>query len=371
MKITSVEWTGLRVPFRGRYVTAQESAVDRHTMLVVIADGEGTTGIGEAAPVGVGSLGDVQRLDQVLQAVCGRLLGMEPSRAMDLLLALLPDAGIGAAARFGVETALLDLRGKEADLPVAHLIGGEVGHPQVNAVIGMELLSDAVHAAKAAVSSGFGTLKLKVGRPQLEEDRIFVEVVRRAVGASVRLRIDANEAWDVEEAIVAINALEPFGLEYVEQPVAGIRALAQVREGVGVPIAADECLAIPADAAQALAANAADVFVVKAARVGGLVQAVKMIELAEAGSVGVVVTSSLETGVGIAASLHLAGVLPTDGLACGLATAGMLEHDMLRSSIRVADGRMQIPDRAGLGVELDMRAVARYAVGIEGRVGEG
>ncbi len=197
-----------------------------------------------------------------------------------------------------------------------------------------------------------------------------VRAVREAIGTDVRLRLDVNGAWDPPTAEDRLEALARFDLEYVEQPLAGddAAALADLRRRVRVPIAADETVTSVKAARELLEAGAVDVLVVKPARVGGLVVGAEIATLAAEHGVPVVVSTLFETGIGIAAALAMAAALPEvdgtpGGVDHGLATAGLLEHDLLRGELVVEDGRMWLPDSpgpGGLGIEVDLAAVDRY-----------
>jgi O-succinylbenzoate synthase len=158
----------------------------------------------------------------------------------------------------------------------------------------------------------------------------LVAAVRDAIGASKALRVDVNGAWDVDTAVDMIRLLERYDLELVEQPVATLDDLARVRRRVGVPIAADECVRSVDDARRLRALGAADVVVLKQQPLGGVRAA---LEVAEAAGVPAVVSSMMETSVGLAAGAALAAALPELPYACGLATAtaipGDVTHDPL------------------------------------------
>jgi L-alanine-DL-glutamate epimerase-like enolase superfamily enzyme len=184
----------------------------------------------------------------------------------------------------------------------------------------------------------------------------------------MKLRLDANGAWGVEQAIRTIQALAACGLEFVEQPVrpGDLKSMRRVREAVGTPIAADEDITDLDAARRVLQLGAAQILVLKPMVVGGLRPARKIVELAQAAGAAVVVTTTLDTGVGAAAALHLATTLPPSSLACGLATGDLLVNDLLLRPLAVSDGRMQLPEGAGLGIELDEAKLQSYSGDKEG-----
>jgi o-succinylbenzoate synthase len=167
----------------------------------------------------------------------------------------------------------------------------------------------------------------------------LVGAVRDAVGPSIALRVDANGVWDVETAIDMIGRLTRFDLELVEQPVAAIDDLARVRRAVSVPVAADECIRTLDDARRLHALAAADVVVVKQQPLGGVRAA---LDVVDAAGVPAIVTSMMETSVGIAAGLALAAALPELPYACGLATAAALPADVTSEPLVPVDGGLRV-----------------------------
>jgi O-succinylbenzoate synthase len=164
---------------------------------------------------------------------------------------------------------------------------------------------------------GFAAVKVKVGTG---DDIALVRAVRDAVGPGVALRVDANGAWETDRAVEMIGALARFDLELVEQPVPTLDDLARVRRRVSVPVAADECVRSIEDATRLRRLDAADAVVLKVQPLGGVRPA---LAVAEAAGVAAIVTSMMETSVGIAAGVALAAALGNLPFACGLATAGL------------------------------------------------
>jgi O-succinylbenzoate synthase len=184
--------------------------------------------------------------------------------------------------------------------------------------------------------SSCSTAKVKVAEPGgLGEDEARVEAVRDALGPKGKLRVDANGAWTVDEAERAIKALDRYELEYVEQPVASLEDMATLRRNVDVPLAADESVRTAEDPLRVASLEAADIVVLKVQPLGGVRRA---LEVAEAAGLPCVVSSAVETSVGIAAGLALAARLPALPYACGLATLELLEGDVTTDSLLPVGG---------------------------------
>lgn len=220
---------------------------------------------------------------------------------------------------------------------------------------------EAAHAIVAG--SGCHTAKVKVAEPGQDEvdDLARVEAVRDALGPGGRVRVDANGAWSPDTAVRMIKALGE--LEYAEQPCATLGELADVRRRVDTPIAADESIRRAEDPLRVRAADAADVVVLKVQPLGGVRAA---LAVAEACGLPVVVSSAVETSVGLAAGLALAAALPELPYACGLGTLSLLEGDVVSEPLAAVDGVIEVRrpevDEAALGrYEIDGEAWRRRA----------
>lgn len=364
----TVEAIRVRVPFRRPILTSVGRWGHRESWIVRLHDDKGAVGLGEAAlDSDAGDPAEAELAGLIRETVELGRDGVRLPTAAELEAA----GTAGRALRCALDSARLDLRLKASGKRT-----GASRFVTVNATIGFLAVSETAAAARAAVEAGFGTLKLKAGAERDAAALVErVSGVRAAVGPAVRLRLDVNGAWDVTTARERIAAVAPFGLEYVEQPVAAgdPSDLAAVHEGSPVPIAADDSVSSVAAASELLAARAADVLVVKPARVGGPSAAWEIAALASAVGVPVVVSTLFETGVGIASALAVAAGLPavgggaTTSLAHGLATADLLEADLLPRALAIVEGRMIVPEGPGLGIALDEDALRRYAVEWLGR----
>ena len=366
MRVARLTCTPYRIPFHRPFVTAHGNQIERRGVLLQLRTDNGLVGLGEAAPI-PGSAprawSDAAALLEALQAsLPGR--GLEETTDVIRLVDHLHPAAV-AAVRCGLDTAACDVLAQAAGMPVALWLHSQSSETvPVNATIALPEAASAADAAAKARASGFSCIKLKVGMAaEVEAERERVAAVRRAAGNRLKLRLDANGAWGVEQAIHTIQALERYDIELVEQPVAcgDVAALRRVREAVSTPIAADEEVDSIAAAERVLGAGAAQVLVIKPMVVGGLRPARRIIERAQVQGVSCIVTTTLDAGIGTAAALHLAATLPASGLACGLATGALLATDLLTTPLTARDGRMQRPNAAGLGVRLDEGAVERHS----------
>lgn len=226
--------------------------------------------------------------------------------------------------------------------------------PAVRTRIPVNVTVPAVDAATAhrivTASGGCRTAKVKVAEPgQTVADEIArLEAVRDAIGPGGAIRIDANGLWDVDTALARLVVLDRAagGLEYAEQPVPTVADLAAVRRATHVPIAADESIRRAEDPLAVVRAHAADIVVLKVQPLGGVRAC---LALAEQVGLPVVVSSALETSIGLAAGIALAAALPELPYACGLATAQLLTADVVAHPLLPVDGTIRVdrPDVDG------------------------
>ncbi len=191
---------------------------------------------------------------------------------------------------------------------------------------------------------GCRTAKVKVAErgQTLVEDVARVRAVREQMGPEGRIRVDANGGWNVDEAEHAIHALAEFDLEYVEQPCANVAELVEIRRRtkyMGVPIAADESVRKAADPLVVARAGAADILVLKAQPMGGIRRSLEIIDQA---GLPVVVSSALDTSVGLSMGAWLAAAVPELEYDCGLGTASLLSADVTDDPLRAVNGSIDV-----------------------------
>lgn len=196
-------------------------------------------------------------------------------------------------------------------------------------------------AYHTVIESGCRTAKVKVAEPGEDQalDEARVAAVRDALGPDGRVRIDVNGQWTVDEAVARIEALSVHGLEYVEQPVATIDELIELRRRIDVPIAADEAVRTADDPMEVVERGGADLLALKVQPLGGVH---RTLDLAKRSGLAVVISSALETSVGLAAGLAAAAALPELPYACGLATGALLEGDVTSAPLRPVDGEIAL-----------------------------
>ncbi len=327
-------------PLRSSYGTVAE----RELLAVSITDDAGMSGHGEAAPLPAYDGVSVERVERALERYRRAL-----ARSGELADAQVIEACRGAdalpAALAAIDVALWDRAGRLQGMRVAALLhDSPVEEVPVNATVSAVDRSGAAEQAARAVRDGFECVKVKVG---VGDDAGRVAAVRAAAGPGVALRVDANGAWSVRQAVAAIEALAPAGLELVEEPVHGLARIREVRERVAVRIAIDETAA----QSGALGAGAADAVCLKISRCGGISGLLAAAAVVRASGAEPYVASTLDGPIGTAAALHAAAALAAQGPLpyCGLATLGLFAG--IENQLPARDGKIALPSASGLGVD--------------------
>jgi o-succinylbenzoate synthase len=345
------------LPLRDPWPSADGDVTERRGWIVALEDDLGRVGLGDAAPFPGFGLETHASAGAGLRLALTRLVGVRRDGYAGAIVDLPGLAPVAATptARAAIDCALHDLIAQEEGVPLARYLGGfstRLAVP-VNGTIPRVPPERAAEIGARAVAAGIGTLKVKVGGASLREDEIRIRALREAVGPSVRIRVDANQAWSPEEAIESLRALASFDLEYAEQPVAAadLEGMARVRRECGVRIAADESVRDTKSAEMVHYRAAADILIVKPMAVGGLREARYVQNAAEDGGMPLVVTSLLESVVGRTAALHFAASLGETPFAHGVGTGGALTEDLADGPV-VTAGAVPVPDRPGLGITL-------------------
>jgi o-succinylbenzoate synthase len=328
--MSDITVTRYSVPLRSGTRLGAERLDHREGLLIAWRDPEtGLTGRGEAAPAWW--LGEAP-----VATVAGELAALVNTRtAANLGDAL--DAGTldaSAPVRCALETALLDLRGRQCGRTVAALLGAPEPAAEsfdVAALIAGDGPEEIRAEASRRLQAGFRVLKLKVGGRTPATDIARIEALREGGDGRVLLRLDANRCWREEEAAEVLAAIAAPDIEYVEEPLRthDLVALARLHARAGVPIAMDESVTTVEHVTRLAECGVCDTIVIKLARVGGPRAAVALAQHARSLGIRVALTDSIETAVGRAAAVHVAAALPGPHQAIGLGGALLLATDPL------------------------------------------
>ena len=266
-------------------------------------------------------------------------------------------------ARAAVEMALWDLGGRALGVPVHRLLGGRVrDRVPLSWSLAVSDPEAELEEARERMARGHRIFKVKTAVQSVSADVERVRRLREAVGPGVSLRIDANQGWDRPTALRAIRALEPYDLDFVEQPVArwDLEGLAHVARSVTVPVMADESCFTPQDALAIARLGGVSLLSLKLTKSAGVLGTLAIARIAEAAGLGCYVGCMIETSLGTAAYLQVALAAAPVTWGCELFGPLLLTGDVVRQPVRYADGAILALDGPGLGVDVDEAALKEW-----------
>ena len=337
-------------------------------ILLKLTDAEGNVGWGEAnpqPPFTEENAEDVVRVlqEELLPAVIG--YDSPESESIDLMLDnIRPEKHL--MAKGAITVALLDLKGRRLNVPVADLLGKVLRSSlQVSYPLSNGTAQDDIAIVDAQRKEGYIDYMLKMGdgSHSVDEEIQRVEILEKRYGQNIRFKADPNTGWTVKEAIEFIKGVKGTSLAFIEQPIDkhdfdGLASLAKIAKAAGQKLSVDESLTGMASAKEIVAKGAAQVFSVKTSKNGGPLRARAIAKLAEENDIRCYSNSMLEGGIMQAASLHLAVTLPNLlDIGHSFRSVLRLEGDVTDFASNIRNGMVYLPEGPGLGIQVDENRV--------------
>ncbi len=374
MRITKVEAHIISVPMRIPYTTALAEKKTTEAVVVTVETDDGLRGLGQAAASAARYAPFDEFPAEVVLTVRERLapavLGEDP-RDLAVIHRKMESAARGHAyAHTTIDLAIHDILGQAQGCPVWRLLGGRVRDriPLVAPHFGFMAAEELAKLAKAYVAEGYRHINLRAGFG-LETDQRMLAAVRDALGDGVGLDIDFSQSLSLHQgrpdmAIAYIRALEAFGLNSVEQPLAAgdLAGMARVAEAIDTPLIADESVFSLDDLQRVIERRAADVVKIKIVKTGGLWPARKWVALGEAAGLAFTVGHGIAAGIQNAGEAHLAFTIAHLKLPGEMNGFLRVQDDVTAVDLRVEGGDLLPPEAPGLGATLDPERLRRYAL---------
>lgn len=358
LRIEGVRVYRFDIPLREVFTIATMSLAAAENLLVEVRTSQGLTGWGEASPYRA-IAGETQRINlAAAQELAPLLVGRDPLAVRAIMAELDAYLPYNATLKSALDMALYDLAAQACGLPLYAYLGGARREMETDLTIGIGDPAVAGTKALAFKELGFRMIKVKLGL-DFRADRQRLENIRKAVGPELRLRIDANQGWDRTAARHHLNAFADLDIEFCEQPCRhdDLQGMAFVTRTAAIPVMADESVFSAADALAISALDAAGYFNIKLSKSGGISNAQKIADVAEAGHRPCMVGCMSESRLGITAAAHFASANPIvhfyDLDSC-------LEHSENRilGGVAYQGGLITLPDAPGIGARPDPDYVA-------------
>lgn len=353
MKIKAVEIFKFDLPLAAPFRISIGTMNAANDVLVKVYTDSGLVGFGEACPFPP-ITGETQDTNlSMARSIRDMLIGRNALAIESLVAEMGPMAHSNPSVVAAYDMALFDILGKAAGLPVFRLLGGDKTTFETDITTGIDTPEAMASEAKKNAEKGYKNIKAKVGLDP-DEDIARIKAIREAIGPEIRLRIDANQGWSVPQAIYALKRMEPYKVQFVEQPVVawdtvGLKA---VRSESPIPIMADEALFLPADAVKLIRADACDAFNIKLMKAGGILNSVRIAHVAAAANIRCMVGCMLDSKIALTAAAH---VVASQKNIIYADLDGNTEHvvDPVIGGMTVKGGVISLPETPGLGVDVD------------------
>ncbi len=355
LTIRQVELYKLSIPLKEPFTTSLGTDYSAENVLIKIITDEGITGFGECSPY-MPINGESQDTCFIVgQYFAKALIGKDPLQ-IEACISLMDKIIYGnSSIKSAFDIALYDIAAQQAGLPLYKFIGGEnnktiitdytvsIGEPQKMAVDALKIKAE-----------GYPAIKIKLGKNGTT-DVERIKAIREAVGSEIPLRIDANQGWEVEEAIETLQALAVYDIQHCEEPIArwNFMRLPEVKKASPIPIMADESCSDEHDAERLIQINACDYFNIKLGKSGGIFKALKIARMAEAANIHLQVGAMVESRLAMTAFAHFALCSPMIEH-FDFDTALMFIEDPVTGGITYEkNGVVKVPEVIGLGATID------------------
>jgi len=366
MKITKVEAIPFHIPFDPdfhlKFAYRTSGAAD-HVLIRIFTD-DGIIGIAEA-PARLEIYGETQKsiLALVDQYLGPYIVGKDPF-SLEEIHALLDRIPHNNCAKGAVDIALHDIIGKSLNLPVYKLLGGKSRDTvPLSWMVGINTKEKMAKECKKFLGLGIKAFKIKAGVDFTEDRERFLSI-RKSVGKEALLYIDANQGFKpLKKTVAFICDLEKYGLAFVEEPfpVRNRRDRLEASRSISIPIMGDESCFTPADVAQELELGALRIVLVKVARTG-FFKTRKIIHLCQEAGIPCMIGSQGDSSIGAAASLHVAVAFSNILFPAEVSYHLRMKGELLRNPPEFKNGELTVPDKPGLGVEIDEKALGKFRI---------
>lgn len=352
-KIDSIDIYKINIPMKFPFKIALGISYEANNILVRINTNEGIYGLGEACSsftvTGTTQTNSFEAGIHIAKKIKGKNPLAINSRMNDLEQTIVNQSQIKSA----FNQAMYDILGKKSNLPLYSLLGGENRRILTDYTLGIQdSIEIAIPKVKNIIDWGFKAIKLKVGLNK-SMDIELIKRIRDELSNTLAIRIDANQGWDLPTAIEVLNKIEPYELQYAEQPLPhwDIINMKRLREQINIPICADESLFDHHDAFKLASMRACDYLNIKLGKSKGISTALKINSIAESCGMRCMIGCFNETRLGLSFAAHLVAAFPNIAFV-DLDSALMHKEDPIIGGIKYEKGEIIIPDTPGHGADV-------------------
>jgi len=321
------------------FFTSRTEIKERRGFILRLIDPDGFEGIGDCCPFPEFGSESIKDVENVLSDFKLKVI-IEETEIEKSINSCLANYKKLPALRHGLEQAIINIICNKNKTTIDNLLNLILQkHVNVNAAIGFLNVEESANAARNFIEKGFTTIKLKVGRSNFEEDFSVIKLIRETFGDNIKLRTDSNGNWNLDEAIINLQELEQFDIEYAEQPVIKLSDYLELKKKTNIPLATDESIRSVKDAKEFIKSGAVSYLILKPMMIGGLLPTLEIINQAVAENITPVITSSFESGVGKTNAVIAAASVKAN-VAHGLGVTDYFVNDITNDHFPIKSGKI-------------------------------
>ena len=339
MKDLQLIYSPYTLKLKKSFFTARTEIKERKGFILRLTDPDGFEGIGDCCPFPEFGSESIEDVENVLSDFKLKVT-IDETEIEKSISNCLANYNKLPALRHGLEQAIINIICIKNKTTIDNLLNLKLKkHVNVNAAIGFMNVEDSVNAARKFLEKGFTTIKLKVGRSNFEDDFSIIKLIRKSIGDNIKLRVDANGIWNLGDAIINLEQLQKFDIEYAEQPVIKLSDYIELKNKTKIPLAPDESIRSVKDAKEFIKSGAVSYLILKPMMIGGLLPTLEIIKQAVAENITPVITSSFESAVGKTSAVIAAACVKAN-VAHGLGVTDYFVNTITNDPFPVESGKI-------------------------------
>ncbi|MCH7962987.1 MAG: o-succinylbenzoate synthase [Bacteroidetes bacterium] len=339
MKDLQLTYSPYTLKLKKSFFTARTEIKERRGFILRLDDPDGFEGIGDCCPFPEFGSESIEDVENVLSDFKLKVIIDETEIEKSINNCLVNYKKM-PALRHGLEQAIINIICNKNKTTIDKLLNLKLKkRVTVNAAIGFLNVDESVKTARTLIEKGFTTIKLKIGRSNFEEDFSVIKLIRKTFGDNIKLRIDSNGNWNLDEAIINLMELEQFDIEYAEQPVTNLSDYIDLKKRTNIPLAPDESIRSVKEAKEFIKSGAVSYLILKPMMIGGLLPTLDIIKLAMAENITPVITSSFESAIGKTNAV-IAAASVEENVAHGLGVADLFLNTITNDPFPIKSGKI-------------------------------
>jgi o-succinylbenzoate synthase len=339
MTIREFKYFPFSFNFKTPFQTSSRIISERNGFIISIIDELGNSAFGECSPLPGFSYENIDDTERILKGLRYQIIGFSVEENLAAISNLLSEFKLVPSIVFGLEQSIVGLCIKRRKNFIAESFGKINSDIKVNAVIGFDRTDNILTKIEKKINNGYGTIKLKIGKNNFEDDFDLIKNVREKFGGSIKIRLDANGKWKSENVYDNLERLSSFNIQYIEEPYGDLDTLNNLSNTSPIPIAVDESVRSTDDAVKIINKGKIEFIVLKPMILGGVISSFMLIKEAEEKNKNVIISSSFESAVGRSVLVLLAAAT-NHSFAHGLDTSEYFERDICKNPYEIKNGKI-------------------------------